>query len=190
MLKTSSTKQAVQRAREILANYPIFLDTETTGLHRDAEIVEIAIVDMEGEVLFESLVKPRHPIPPDAEQIHHINDAMVAKAPPWPFIWSEVLNILKNHQIGIYNADFDLRMIKNSLKMYQMDWNGFANTHCIMKLYSQYQGEWNPKYRAYRFHSLEKAARQCKITIENTHRAREDALLARAVLMHMANTAT
>lgn len=34
------------------------LDTETTGIDEDAEVVEVALVSPIGEVLFESLVRP------------------------------------------------------------------------------------------------------------------------------------
>jgi len=40
----------------------VFLDTETTGLDDDAELVEIAVVDDTGAVLFESYCRP---IPPN-----------------------------------------------------------------------------------------------------------------------------
>lgn len=43
----------------------LILDTETTGLGDDAEIVEIAIIDQDKNVLLNSLVKPSKPIPPN-----------------------------------------------------------------------------------------------------------------------------
>ena len=77
----STRTSAAARAQQILAGQPIFLDTETTGLDPRAEIVEIALIDHDGAVLLESLVKPTRPIPQDATRIHRITDGMVADAP-------------------------------------------------------------------------------------------------------------
>jgi uncharacterized protein YprB with RNaseH-like and TPR domain len=44
----------IRTAREILNSRPVYLDTETTGLGNDAEIVDIAIIDSVGKQ-FETL---------------------------------------------------------------------------------------------------------------------------------------
>jgi len=66
----SSREKAVQIARKILEIAPVILDTETSGLDSRAEIVEIAVVDTDGRVLVNTLVKPSRPIPPDVSAIH------------------------------------------------------------------------------------------------------------------------
>ena len=58
-----------QQASAWLLNCAI-LDTETTGLYDDAEIVEISIIDENGGVLLDTLVKPLKPIPAEATAIH------------------------------------------------------------------------------------------------------------------------
>ncbi len=51
--------------REMIArNNWLVLDTETTGLVAPAEVIQIAIVNPEGQVLLDSLVSPAQPIPP------------------------------------------------------------------------------------------------------------------------------
>ena len=52
----------LQRARQIVAYDPIFMDTETTGLSSEDVVIEIGVVNLAGEVLFESFVKPPIPI--------------------------------------------------------------------------------------------------------------------------------
>ncbi len=42
----------------------LYLDTETTGLGSQAEIVEIAVVDGAGRTVLNRLVRPTSPIPP------------------------------------------------------------------------------------------------------------------------------
>ena len=64
MRAASSRQLAILQAQAHLARQPLYLDTETTGLGRSAEIVDICIVDDAGQVLVDTLVRPRFPIPP------------------------------------------------------------------------------------------------------------------------------
>ena len=62
----------------------LYVDTETSGVVQGpGGLVEIAVVDENGSVLFEQLVNPMHPINPFCVRIHGITDEMVAQAPTW-----------------------------------------------------------------------------------------------------------
>jgi len=111
---TNSRSSISARARQLLADQPIFLDTETTGLDPRAEIVEIALIDYDGAVLLDSLVKPTRRIPWDATRVHNISNEMVADAPTWAELWPHAQALLAGRRVGIYNAEFDLRMIQQS----------------------------------------------------------------------------
>jgi DNA polymerase-3 subunit epsilon len=181
--------QAIQIAKAKVTGGPIYLDTETTGLGPTDQVVEIAILDPEGDPLVDDLVRPTISIPPDAVAIHGITDEMVREAPSWPDLWPTISPILKGREIAIYNADFDLRLMKQSHQAYQMPWDVQARDFfCIMQLYAQFYGLWNPSYRSFRWQSLENAGHQCGIPLPNTHRAKDDTELARAVLHHMAGS--
>ncbi|MEZ4638489.1 MAG: 3'-5' exonuclease [Caldilineaceae bacterium] len=178
-------QSAVEEAQRLLTQKPIYLDTETTGLDDRAEIIEIAILDHDGAPLFESLVKPRYPIPADAARIHGISNATVTDAPAWPDLWPQIEMILRERTVGIYNADFDLRMLAQSHRFARLDWRHDALTaFCIMQIYARFYGERG--YGGFRWQSLEKAGRQCRLDLPNSHRAADDARLARAVLLHVA----
>lgn len=185
----SSRNQAIQLAKEKIQSGLVYLDTETTGYARDSEIVEVCALDDQGEVLFESFVKPTQPIPRDAIRIHGITNEMVGNAPTWISVWPNLEKVLAGRVVGIYNAEFDLRLIQQTHIKYRMQWStraGFT-PFCIMKLYAQYYGEWNRSRGSYRWLSLEEAGRQCRIPLPNSHRARDDCLLARALLHFMAS---
>ena len=179
--------QAVRIARSIIDLRPIYLDTETTGLRDNDEIVEIAIIDQDGKLLLESLIHPARRIPPDAMAIHHITDEMVRDAPRWSEVWPKVEALMTERQVAIYNADFDLRMMKQSHRIAMLPWRmPQAKFLCVMKLYAQFYGDWDSYRGNYRFVSLEVAGRQSVIPLRNTHRARDDAALTRALLHHIA----
>jgi DNA polymerase III subunit epsilon len=183
---SSLRRQAILTARQLVDQRPVFLDTETTGLDRSAEIVEISVVDIDGKVLYESYVRPSAPIPASVIRIHHITDKMVEKAPTWPAVWPVVRIHLATRLIGIYNEDYDVRLMQQSHGRYRLPWKENLRTACIMKLYAQFKGDVDPIRRVHRYHSLENAGKQCGISLKNTHRATDDTLLARSVLLYMA----
>jgi len=56
----------------------VFLDTETTGLDDDAQVVEIAIVNADGAVIFESYVKTTVSVDAEAQAVHGISPEKLA----------------------------------------------------------------------------------------------------------------
>lgn len=179
-------RHVMEIARQKILLKPVYLDTETTGLDNKAEIIEIGIISSEGDVLFESLVRPLLPIPWGASRLHGITNEMVKTARFWPDIWKDVRGHLLNHPIGIYNDEFDLRMMRQSMERHRQPWRDYLDTFDILKLYAEYRGMWDPSRKAYRFFKLEEAGSQLGIPIPNSHRAIEDSRLARAVLHCMA----
>ena len=177
---------AAARARAILQEGPLFFDTETTGLNSSAEIVEVGIVDAEGNTLLESLVRPCRRIPSGAEAVHGISNEMVRNAPTWAELWPEVSQLFSGKRVGIFNAEFDLRMMRQSHQQHGLSWEDMGgNAFCVMKMYARYYGDKRGIEDA-KWQSLQKAGRQCGIALPNTHRAVDDARLACAVFRHMA----
>ncbi len=185
---SSARSEAIQQAQEYLQKKPVYLDTETTGTDPSAEIIEISVVDQDGSILIDTLLKPRGKIDPGARRVHGIGVEMLTDAPRWNVVWPQVEAALQGRYVGIFNLDFDLRMMKQSHQRFWMPWEQpKGNFFCIMKLYAKFYGDWNSKYGNYRWQSLDNARRQCGLQLPNTHRAVDDTLLARAVLHFMAN---
>ncbi|HWQ47045.1 MAG TPA: 3'-5' exonuclease [Longilinea sp.] len=177
-----SRPRAIQMALQVIDSKPVYIDTETTGIDRSDEIVEISIIDWDGKELFQSFVRPSKPIPPAAMEIHHITDEMVASSKPWPIIWPAVRSHLINRVVAAYNSEFDLRMLQQSLENYRLPWREHLQSVDIMRIYAEYRGEWDPNRRNYRFFKLDQAGKDLGISIPNAHRATADTLLARAVV--------
>ena len=93
-------EDATKLAQKIIAQKPVFLDTETTGTESSDQIVEISIVDWDGRVLLDSLSKPTKRVSPGAAKVHGINDVLLLDAPTWPQIWSEVQDALNQLMEG------------------------------------------------------------------------------------------
>lgn len=186
----SNRRQIVsQEARALLESHPVYLDTETTGMHLTAEVIEIGIIDDEAQVLFDSLARPRGKIDPAAARVHGITPEMLADAPTWDVVWLQAEVVLKNRMVGVYNVEFDLRLMKQTHRFSMLRWAlPDGNFFDIMKLYARFYGDWDPFHRSFRYQSLELAGRQCGIQLPNSHRAVDDCLLTRALLHHMAES--
>lgn len=164
----------------------LYLDTETTGLDGRAEIVDIAVVDGAGRVVFESLVRPLAPIPRAASAIHGIEDAHVGAAPTWRDIHQTLAALLADRTVVVYNAPFDRRMVAQSCALHgveapRSDWT------CAMAAYASFR-EVATGRTSFRRHRLEQAAGSFG-ALTGGHRATGDALACRAVVIGMAAAA-
>lgn len=187
MKQSQPLQDATLRAKDALHQKPVFLDTETTGLDTRSEIIEIAILDSDGRILFNSLIKPLSPIPLAATQIHGISNEMVVNAPRWFVIWEQIRGIFFERLIGIYNDEFDLRMIEQTNKLSGiLRWQPGKIPLDIMKLFADFRSVWDPYHNANKIFRLEDAGRFFDIRNQNSHRALDDALLAREVLIKIA----
>jgi len=154
----SDQDQARQWAARLLAQPDVLLlDTETTGLHGNAEIVQIAIIDCAGAVLLDTYVKPRQAIPRDASAIHGITDVMVDSAPTFDQLAAQLRELLSGMTVVIYNADFDVRMLEQSAVARGIPYEipiFAADYKDAMEMYSQWVGQWSSYHHSYKWQPL------------------------------------
>ncbi len=114
----------------------VYLDTETTGLSpgNGARIVEIAILDDDGRPLLDTLVNPDCEIPDEASSIHGITDRMVADAPTFASLDSEITSVTSGRHVVIYNAGFDTRFFPDGLER-------AGRVSCAMLAFAEEYGE-------------------------------------------------
>lgn len=127
-------------AAYILQLDPLFLDTETTGLDADAEVVEIAVLDRHGATLFESLVKPMIPVPDEAIAIHNITNEDLAQAPPWSNVAAVVQSLVGGRVLVAHNAEFDERMLRQTSDRHRVPMPVGALWECTLELLTQVNG--------------------------------------------------
>lgn len=158
----------------------VILDTETTGLGSDAEIVEIAILTPQGDVLLDTLVQPTRPIPPEASLIHGIEDDHVETAPTFRDLWPQLRAILADKLILAYNVDYDLRLLLQSLTASDIQDPFICDFDCVMILTQEHLAR-------RRWCNLATAAFVLGCDKQDpTHRALGDAKTALAVLKAIA----
>lgn len=168
-------QKAVDWARKVLSNpHTLILDTETTGLDSDAQIVQIAVCDLAGNTRFNSLVKPTIPIAAGATRIHGITDQAVADAPAWPVVAKQLTDLILGSSLIIYNADYDVRLIRQTFLAHQLTAEPFLavpfQIECAMHWYSQWVGDWSDWHGNYRWQRLpggdHSALGDCRATLE------------------------
>lgn len=133
-----NSKEAKTSSRAVrwLDENPLFLDTETTGLDDQAQIIELAISDAQGTILLETKLRPSVSIDPEAEDVHGLTIEFLANAPTWPEVSDQVRKILCGRALVIFNADFDTRMFRQTAAAYgeSVEWVSELKTHCAMYL--------------------------------------------------------
>ena len=114
----SDRRSASNWARNLLTNPDSFVifDTETTGLPQDnPEIVQIGLLNGDGTVGMDCLVRSLKPIPVAATSIHKITFDMVADAAELMHILPEMAKIMHGKTVVVYNAAFDMEVLLNCL---------------------------------------------------------------------------
>ena len=99
----------------------IFLDTETTGLdpNQGHRIIEIAAIEMNNRQLtqnhYHTYLNPERDIDSAAQDVHGITLEFLQDKPLFRNIASEFLNFIKDSEIIIHNAPFDIGFINMEL---------------------------------------------------------------------------
>ena len=165
----------------------LFLDTETTGLDKEAEVIEIALIDRAGEVYLDTLVQCQAAaIPQAAMATHRIYKGMLRNAPTFPQVWTQLQPLLASHEIVIYNAEYDLRLLRQTAKRYDLALPSVMHVHCLMEHYSAYVGQSAASRPGYRRMRLDAACFHFQVEEPPTHRAMADAQAALTVLHGLA----
>jgi DNA polymerase III subunit epsilon len=142
--RNSDRERASAWARSLLLRSDwVVLDTETTGLDGDDEIIQIAAIAPDGTAVIDELIRPTKPIPAEATAIHGIRDEDVEAAPRFPEVFDRLRAAVEGKTIVIFNAAFDLRMFRQSLARHRLPALAVDafRAECAMLKYSAWRGE-------------------------------------------------
>ncbi len=182
----SGLAQAGKHAANWLTEGCYVLDTETTGLGDNDQIIEIAVCDASGKVCYEQRILPSVPINPKAEEIHGISLDDLAGCPKWPEIVNDLKALLTGQTVVIYNSDFDLGMLRSTSQAFETDdaWLNTLSIRCAMELSVQAFGATN----RYGTISLANAAEAAGVSWPGeAHSAKVDALVTLGILRSLSD---
>tara|TARA_Y100001970_G_scaffold69225_1_gene88280 strand:+ start:360 stop:1076 length:717 start_codon:yes stop_codon:yes gene_type:complete len=113
-------------------NRQIILDTETTGLdfktgHRVIEIgcVEIVNRKFTGNE-YHTYINPERDSDEGALRVHGLTTEFLSDKPKFPEIYEEFINFIKDAELLIHNAEFDIGFLDNEIKLVSKDLNPVA----------------------------------------------------------------
>ena len=149
---------AIAWAREVLAREEslVIMDTETTGLGEDAEIIQLAVIDLDGKALFNENIQPTEltRIPDEATAIHGLTMAALDGCSTFAELAEPLEAAIGERDIIAYNSDFDSQMYRQTLALA----GGFDPPGvwtCAMLEYARFIGEWDDYRQSYRWHKLQ-----------------------------------
>lgn len=205
----SGARETIQKMARTIIGLDDFavMDTETTGTGPHDEVVEVAVISATGDTIFHSLVRPSRSIPAQATSIHGISSDDVRTAPTISEVATDLLHALNEKFVMAYNADFDFRLLNQSLegaglvsvlRRRSRPWDAANCPHgaevavdsaCVMRMYAAWHGEWDSFHKSYTYQKLTKAVADFGLDYGGeAHGALADARAALAVLRHMATT--
>lgn len=165
---------AIEWARHIL-ELPdvVILDTETTGLiegfarYPEAEIIELAIITISGETLYEQRFKPLYSIPSRAMAIHGITNTKVRRCPSFAKEYPKIMEILHGKIIVTYNSRFDSKIFNNTCKLHELPNLDHVTWECAMRVFKAYL---EPATRFVKLpNGCHTALGDCKATLDLIH---------------------
>ena len=136
----------------------IVLDTETTGTspYKNDEILSLTIMNLEGTVLYNELVKPvNRKSWAKAAEINHITPAMVKDKQPITFYADYLQNLWRNIDLVVgFNVKFDTDFLYAS----GLNLAPHVEEFDVMKESAPLVGIWNEKYKDYKWPKLSECA--------------------------------
>jgi DNA polymerase III epsilon subunit family exonuclease len=171
-------------ARKLFETDFVVFDLETTGAKcPPCRVTEIGAYRIEqGKIVseFQTLVNPETPIPPFITGLTGISDAMVKRAPKFAEVAPDFLQFIGDAVLVAHNAHFDIRFLNHEINRIY-DGYRVANPHlCTVQLSRKLL----PHIENHRLHTV---ADYYSISIENRHRAADDAHATAKIFVNLLN---
>lgn len=116
--KSKLTKEQIEAkklAAKLLEGNYVFMDTETTGVTNNDEVVNLAFIDKDTQMVYNSYFKPSIKMTPEASAVSGITNEFLANKPSILEEWENIKKALDSRRYAIYNKSFDERMIRATM---------------------------------------------------------------------------
>ncbi len=117
----------------------LVFDAETTGLGLEAEVVETAIIGSRGDILLDTLVRPRTPPEPQASKVHGLDAQALRDQPRFGQIYEGLTELLNRRTVVAYHAEFDRQVLAQTCRISGLPQIDCA-WECAMLRYEQWRG--------------------------------------------------
>lgn len=173
--------EQVQNRRLDETDYVVF-DFETTGAKtppcRVTEIGAVRVSNGQTNEIFHSLVNPETPIPAFITSLTNIDDAMVKDAPKFAEIAGDFLDFVGDSVLVAHNAMFDMRFLNVEVGRVHLNYRVGNPYLCTVRLARRLIPEIEN-------HKLATVADYYSISLENHHRASDDAMATAKIFIRL-----
>lgn len=162
----------ISALRELSRDRVVCLDVETTGLDpRSDEVLQLAFVRGDGEVLLSCYVRPEHHSSwPLAQRTHGISPSMVEGCPSLALLKPEIEKFFEGTDLIVgYNVAFDLMFLQTADISF-----GNASVFDVMQEFAPIAGRWDADRQRYAWVSLAYCAKYYEVPLR-AHDALGDA---------------
>lgn len=171
------------------------LDLETTGIKLDDEIVSMALLSCDGEIIVNTLIQPKHPAKLDrigkngqtASDIHGLTAADLVDVPTLTDVMLDVFAHLEGKTILGYNVRFDLQMLDRNCSNDEILLPVWGAMWDVAQLVAEFIGNWNAKRGWFEMITLDEACSIFGIERDVKHDAKADALATLKLVEAMAD---
>lgn len=158
----------------------VVFDFETTGLNADTcKIIEIGAVKVRNGTCvetFSTLVNPHEKLEPEIVNLTGINDEMLVFAPDIEEVLPDFHKFCQNSVLSAYNIGFDIRFLLNAGQKYRFL---FDNEQIDTLALVRQKVPSLPNYK------LSSAVKALNVTLEEAHRALNDAIATAKVFIKL-----
>lgn len=148
----------------------VVLDTETTGLTGDDEVIQVGITDMHGKELYSKWFYPEQEVNPYAAKVNHKTKKLLNGNPIFSESdWEEIKKVINGRPVLGHNIPFDKRLLSQTLKRYGIS-DDTDTVFAVMYDSKVLAKKW---IRAKSYH-LDDLATQVGITRDEKHEAVDD----------------
>ncbi len=167
----------------------VYLDTETTGLTEDAEIISISIVDAHtSEVLLSTLIRPSSldKITDEITELTGITRLQADTAPRFEQIQGAILVHTLAKNVMAYNVSFDRKMIERECIRHKLPIPAPLAWIDAMEYVAMAYSDYNPDTEQFIHIKLTEAVAKAGLQVSDAHSALGDCLMMRNLLIKMA----
>lgn len=166
----------------------VVFDVETTGVDPDAgdRVVEVGVARFQhGHCVgsWGAVVNPQRPIPPEAANVHGIDDAAVADAPPFTTVLPHVIRLARDAHPVAYRAEFDQRFLLSEVGRLSVELNDVPMFNPDVRWLDPLV--WVRRNASLYGNKLTEVCERWGITMDQAHRAVSDAHATGALLYAM-----
>ena len=165
---------------ELLDRADVFIvDTETTGLDEEAELVQLSVLDTRGEPVGSMLFRPQASIAPAAARVHGLTAETLAGAKTFAESYPRIRARMDAAAVLLaWNAPFDQRLFQQTCKRYGLEVPAWPWRCAMSDLQAQLAVDFRPR--------LEYAAQDAGWEAPQNHHALTDCRMVLHVMRHYA----